>query len=277
MILQYIVWNVNPEILPLGPLSLRYYGILFAAAFFFGYLLFKKIFEKEGYSIEMLDQLTIYMALGTIIGARLGHVLFYDPGYYFSNPLKIIAIWEGGLASHGAAIGILTALYLFIRKNKLSYLWILDRIALVIALSGVCIRLGNLMNSEIYGIPTTMPWGFLFVRSSEVVHGIETLVPRHPTQIYEALSYLAIFIFTFVSYFKGYLIKQKGKLFGIFLILLFGARFLIEYIKNSQEDFEKALPFDMGQILSIPFILVGIFLIINANRNKTREKAEIKV
>jgi prolipoprotein diacylglyceryl transferase len=276
MVLQYIVWNVNPEILPLGPLSLRYYGILFAAAFFFGYLIFKKIFEKEGYSLEMLDQLTIYMALGTIIGARLGHVLFYDPGYYFSNPFKILAIWEGGLASHGAAIGILTALYLFVRKNKLNYLWILDRIAIVIAMSGVCIRLGNLMNSEIYGIPTMQPWGFLFVRSSEVLRGTETLMPRHPTQIYEALSYLAIFIFTFVSYNKGYFIKQKGKLFGIFLILLFGARFLIEYIKNPQEDFEKALPFDMGQLLSLPFILIGIILIINARRNNADEKPEVK-
>ena len=196
---------------------------------------------------------------------------------YFSNPLKILAIWEGGLASHGAAIGILTALYLWVRKNKLSYLWILDRIAIIIALSGVCIRLGNLMNSEIYGIPTSQPWGFLFVQSSEVLNGVEKLVPRHPTQIYEALSYFAIFIFTFVSYFKGYFIKQKGKLFGIFLILLFGARFLIEYIKNPQEDFEKAWPFDMGQLLSIPLILAGIILIIKAVKNNSNEKTEAKI
>jgi len=261
MILQYITWNVNPEIIPIGPLSLRWYGILFASAFFLGYLIFKKIFQKEGYSIELLDQLTVYMAVGTVVGARLGHVLFYDPGYYFSNPLKILAVWEGGLASHGAAIGILIAIYLFIRKNKLNFLWLMDRIVMVVALSGVCIRLGNLMNSEIYGISTTMPWGFIFVREHEHI-------AKHPTQIYEALCYLAIFLFLFWSYFKSTLYKSKGLAFGIFLVLLFSARFFIEYIKNPQADFEKALPLNMGQMLSIPFILGGVILIFLALKEK---------
>lgn len=270
MILQYITWNVKPEILHLGPLAVRWYGLLFVCGFMFGILIFKKIFKKEGYSMELLDQLTIYMLVGTIIGARLGHVLFYDPVYYFSNPLDIIKVWEGGLASHGGAIGILMALYLFVRKNKLSFLWLLDRIGIVVALGGAFIRLGNLMNSEIYGVETSLPWGFLFVRSSEVVRGSEELIPRHPTQIYEALSYLLIFIFLFWSYNRNYFIKQKGMLFGIFLILLFGARFLIEYIKTPQEVFENALPLYMGQLLSIPFILTGIILIIFARRqNKT--------
>ncbi len=264
MIFDFITWNVNPEILPLGPLSLRWYGLLFATGFVLGYFILKKIFTKEGYSIELLDQVTMYMVVGTIIGARLGHVLFYDPRYYFENPLKIFAVWEGGLASHGAAIGILTALFIFVKKNKLSYLWLLDRIGMLVALGGVFIRLGNLMNSEIYGIETSLPWGFIFTREHETM-------PKHPTQIYEALSYLFIFVFLYFLYNKNIFVKQRGKLFGIFLILLFGARFLIEYIKNPQSDFEKALPLDMGQLLSIPLILVGIGLIIWANR-KSRQK-----
>jgi len=272
MILQFITWDVNPEILPLGPLSLRWYGILFALAFVFGYFIFKKIFKKEGYSVEMLDQLTVYMAFGTIIGARLGHVLFYDPVSYLKDPIEILMVWHGGLASHGAAIGILIALYLFIRKNKLNYLWILDRIAIVIALSGVCIRLGNLMNSEIFGIPTLLPWGFKFIRSSEF-HGLtlDKIPICHPTQIYEAFSYLAIFIFLMWSYAKELYFNQKGKIFGIFLILLFSARFLIEFIKNPQEEFEKGLAIDMGQILSIPFIITGILLILYASRKPKKE------
>ena len=259
MVLESIRWNVNPEILPLGPLSLRWYGVLFAMAFVLSYIIFKKIFKKEGYSIEMLDQLTMYIAIGTIIGARLGHVFFYDPEYYLANPLKILAIWEGGLASHGSALGMLTAMYLFVRKHKLNYIWLLDRIGIVVAIGGMCVRLGNLMNSEIYGIETSLPWGFIFVREGETI-------AKHPTQIYEALSYLAIFIFLFWSYTKGFYEKTRGLFFGIFLILLFGARFLIEYIKNPQEDFEHTLPIDMGQILSIPFMLAGVIFIVYAVR-----------
>lgn len=264
MILEFIKWNVDPEILKLGPLALRWYGILFALAFVLGYLVFKKIYTKERLSMELLDQLTVYVAVGTIIGARLGHVIFYDPDYYFSNPLKILSVWEGGLASHGAAVGILLAIYLYVRKNKLSFLWLLDRLGIVIALGGICIRLGNLMNSEIYGTQTSLPWGFIFVREGEEY-------AKHPTQVYEALSYLAIFLFLFWAYSKEFFIKHKGKLFGIFLILLFGARFLIEYIKNPQENFEKDLPIDMGQILSIPFILTGIILVIYASQRTIKE------
>lgn len=261
MELNFITWNVSPEIVELGPITLRWYGLLFAMAFVAGYAIFKKFYQKEGYSIEMLDQALVYMAVGTILGARLGHVLFYDPTYYLSNPLKILAIWEGGLASHGAAFGILTAMYLYVKKNKLGFLWMMDRIVIVVALSGFFIRMGNLMNSEIYGIETSMPWGFIFVREGETV-------AKHPTQIYEALSYLAIFGFLITCYFKNWFIAQKGKIFGIFLILLFTARFFIEFIKNPQEDFEKGMPLFMGQILSIPFILMGLGLLIYSSRNK---------
>ncbi|HEY9125144.1 MAG TPA: prolipoprotein diacylglyceryl transferase [Bacteroidales bacterium] len=263
MVLNFIQWDVNPVIFELGPFQVRWYGLLFAMAFVLGYIVFKKIFNKEGHTIEMLDQLTVYLAIGTIIGARLGHVLFYDPGYYFAHPLKILAIWEGGLASHGSAIGMLVALYLWARKNKQPYLWLLDRIGIVVALGGMCVRLGNLMNSEIYGIPTSMPWGFIFVRENEIL-------PKHPTQIYEALSYLAIFGFLFYSYTKEWLFNKRGLAFGIFLILLFSARFLIEFIKNPQEDFEKGMPLMMGQILSIPFIVAGIILVFYALRKSAK-------
>jgi prolipoprotein diacylglyceryl transferase len=231
----YIHWNVNPEIFHIGPLAVRWYGLLFATAFITGYYIFKYFFKKEGYSIVLLDELTVYVAIGIIVGARLGHVLFYDPGYYFANPLEILAVWKGGLASHGAAIGLLITLYLWAKKHQTNLLWLLDRIAVVVAIGGMFVRLGNLMNSEIYGVETSLPWGFIFVREGEVV-------PKHPTQIYEALSYLFIFLTLFIAYRKNIWFPKKGLAFGIFLILLFGARFLIEFIKNPQEDFETSLP-----------------------------------
>ncbi len=268
MILEYIQWNVNPEILKLGPLAIRWYGLLFATAFICGYYIFKKFFKKEGFSVEMLDQLTVYVAIGIIIGARLGHVIFYDPAYYFSGSFfeilgKVIAIWEGGLASHGAAIGLLITLYLWTKKYNQNIWWLLDRIAVVVALGGMFVRFGNLMNSEIYGVETNLPWGFIFVREGEIV-------PKHPTQIYEALAYLSIFIFLFYCYNKNKLFPKRGLAFGWFLILLFGARFLIEFVKNPQVDFELSLPLYMGQILSIPFIVAGIVIVITILLRKNK-------
>lgn len=262
MILNSITWDVNPDIVSFGGLTIRYYGVLFAAAFFFGYLIMQKIFKKEGLTVELLDKLTVYVALGTIIGARLGHCLFYDPSYYLQNPIEILKIWRGGLASHGAAIGILIALYYFSKKNKKTYLWILDRIVIVVALAGFFIRMGNLMNSEIYGIPTKLPWGFIFVRKGEVI-------PKHPTQIYEALSYLLIFILLyFIHNKKGTNIRQ-GLIFSLFLILLFTVRFFIEFIKEVQVDFEQTMALNMGQWLSIPFILTGFYLLYRSFKPKT--------
>lgn len=259
MILQYITWNVNPEILPVGPLSIRWYGLLFAASFLFGYMILQKVFKREGISLEVLDRLTVYMAIGTIVGARLGHVIFYDPVYYFSNPIRILKIWEGGLASHGAGVGILIAIYLFARKSKKSFLWVMDRIVIVVALAGFFIRTGNLMNSEIYGHETTLPWGFIFVRRGE-------MVPKHPTQIYEALAYLAVFILLYWLYRRKADKIKEGYLFSIFLVLVFTARFFIEFIKEVQSAWEAKLPLDMGQILSIPFVIGGFILFFNARR-----------
>lgn len=262
MELAIIVWDVNPEIFRIGSFAPRWYGVLFASGFLFGYFIFKKMFKNEGLKEELLDRLTIYAAVGTIVGARLGHTLFYEPGYYLSNPLEILKVWQGGLASHGAAIGILLALWLFVRKEKKPYMWILDRIVIVAALAGAMIRLGNLMNSEIYGIETSLPWGFVFLRNGETV-------PKHPTQIYEALAYFIIFIILYRIYWrkKGEFIR--GLPFSLFLILVFVFRFFIEYVKEDQVAFESGMMLNMGQWLSLPFIFIGlVILYFSLRRNR---------
>ena len=190
---------------------------------------------------------------------------FCQPEYYLSNPLEILKIWHGGLASHGAAVGILISLYYFSKKNKRPYLWILDRIAIVVALAGFFIRMGNLMNSEIYGIETNLPWGFVFIRDGQIV-------PKHPTQIYEALSYLLIFVLLYFIYKKkGEGVKQ-GLLFSLFMILLFSVRFFIEFIKEDQVRFEQGMYLNMGQWLSIPFVLMGLFLLFRSLKLETVKK-----
>ncbi len=251
MILAYIEWNVNPEIFRIGNFAIRWYGLLFASGFFFGYLILAKFFKKEGIPIEVLDKLTIYTAVGTIVGARLGHCLFYEPGYYLSHPIEILKIWRGGLASHGAAIGILLAIYFFAKNTRKSYLWTIDRIVIVVALAGFFIRTGNLMNSEIYGVETTLPWGFVFLRNGETI-------AKHPTQIYEALTYFIIFILLCILYIRAQGRIKEGRLFGLFLILVFTARFFIEFIKEDQVAFEAGMKLNLGQWLSIPFVLTGL-------------------
>ncbi|RLD52209.1 MAG: prolipoprotein diacylglyceryl transferase [Bacteroidetes bacterium] len=255
MILESIIWDVNPNIFSLGPLTVRWYGLLFASGFVFGYIILTNVFKQEKVPQNLLDTLTTYMVVGTVLGARLGHCLFYEPAYYLSNPLKILKIWEGGLASHGAAVGILIAIWLFSRKYKKPYLWSTDRVALVVALAGFFIRMGNLMNSEIYGVETSMPWGFVFVRWGETL-------PKHPTQIYEALSYLLIFILLISIYRKKWPNIKDGYFSGLFLITIFSVRFFIEFIKESQVSFEESMTLNMGQILSIPLVLLGVYLLI---------------
>ncbi len=265
MHLLVIPWDVNPEIFRIGSFAVRWYGLLFASAFLFSYIVMDKIFKNENLDEAVLDRLTIYMALGVIIGARLGHCLFYEPGYYFKHPLEILMIWHGGLASHGAAIGILLALWLFSRKEKRSYWWILDRIAIVVALSGFFIRMGNLMNSEIYGVETTLPWGFVFLRNHEVV-------PKHPTQIYEALVYLAIFVLLYRLYWSKKGEHLQGLLISLLCILLFTARFFIEFLKEDQVAFEATMKLNMGQWLSIPFVILGfVGLYITFKKKKRLE------
>jgi len=266
----FITWNIDPEIFRLGPLSIRYYGLMWALAFYVGYIIFSRFLKKEKLPQEFLDSLTMYMIVGTVIGARLGHCLFYEPQYYLSNPLEILKIWHGGLASHGAAIGILISLYLFARKQKVPMVYVLDRVVITVAIGGAFIRLGNLMNSEIYGVETTLPWGFIFERNGEIL-------PKHPTQLYEALSYAIIFFILYRIYRKADGKLRDGFVFGIFLILLFGARFLIEYVKEPQVEFEKTMMLNMGQWLSIPFILAGIgFIVYSYHKPNIYIPSEVK-
>ena len=275
----FIRWDADPEIFSAGFFSLRWYGLLFMAAFVLGYFITKKIFRQEGVPVKLLDRLTWYMVFGTLIGARLGHCLFYDWSYFKNHILELFIPftqtpngWEftgyAGLASHGAALGILAALYIFSRVEHRPYLWILDRMAIVVALSCFFIRMGNLMNSEIFGHPTALPWGFEFVRSPEWFQSPVFAQPCHPTQIYEALAYLAIFVWLCRVYFSKPSEKQHfaGILFGTFLVSMFSIRFLIEFLKENQVAFEKGMTLNMGQLLSIPFILCGFFLLV---RRKT--------
>ena len=259
MILDFIHWNIDPTIFSIGPVSVRWYGLLFAMSFVVGYFIMLRIFRKENIPEPLLDQLSMYMLIATVVGARLGHVLFYEPASYLAHPLDILKIWQGGLASHGAAVGIIVALYLFARKTRQPFLWVIDRIVIVVALSGFFIRTGNLFNSEIYGNLTQLPWGFIFDRNGETL-------PRHPTQIYEGLCYLIIFFFLLWDYYHKNGKPRPGFLFGFFLVTVFGFRFLVEFIKEPQVNFENSMALNMGQILSIPLIIAGIILLVRKQK-----------
>lgn len=254
--LSYIIWDIDPDIFtfPIINHPLRWYGLFFAFAFLISQQIMYFIYKKEGRTTAEVDKLTIYMIVATIVGARLGHVLFYNPTYYLQNPLKIIMTWEGGLASHGGVIGILIALYLFARKTNVSYLWALDRISIVAALTFCMIRLGNLMNSEMIGTPTNLPWGFIFTNKDNI--------PRHPAQLYEAIHYFISFIILFCVWYRQKDRMKNGFLFSWSLIILFSLRFVDEFFKINQEQFEDGMILNMGQILSIPFILAGIVILI---------------
>lgn len=367
--LGYIFWNADPEIFALGGLKIRWYGLLFALGFLLGQQIIYKIYKTEGKDLKQVDPLTIYMVIATILGARLGHVLFYGPYFtpdgtgYFDNPLSIFYVWEGGLASHGAAFMILFAAWLFHKKYKTRYLWVLDRVVIVIALAGCFIRFGNLMNSEIIGKSTSSSIGFVFAKnidhyynySNDAVKSISVenlnndtvvdnqvyaktkltfsfheqdlidddikaylrgsfiqnvkakaienrylaaldqnynikvykeneaslatmnlwAIPRHPAQLYESMSNLLAFVILFILYIRAKGNIAEGRLFGIFCVVVFTLRFFYEYLKENQssfaESFEQAPPLNMGQILSIPLVLVGIFVLVRSFRKKTNE------
>lgn len=260
----YITWDVDPEIFSIGSFSVRWYGLMFAFSFYFGYLIVRQMFRREGIPESKLDSLSTWMIIATILGARLGHVLFYQPGYYLQHPLEILEIWEGGLASHGAAISIILVLWWFAKKQQWSFLWIIDRIVVVVALAGFFIRMGNLFNSEIIGRPTTLPWGFVFTSVDNVT--------RHPSQLYEALSYLATFFFLLWFYRKQNSQPARGFLFGWFLILVFGVRILIEFLKEPQVSFEQQMAFNMGQILSIPLVIAGVVILFLSRKPQKVQK-----
>lgn len=254
-----IHWNVSPEIFQFGPLRIRWYGLMFLIGFSLGFQAMKKVCQWEGKPIEKLDSLLVHLVLGTTIGARLGHCLFYDFDYYFSHPIDIFKIWEGGLASHGGVTGVIVALWLFVRKNpEFNWLWSADRLSVLTVMTGVFIRLGNLMNSEILGRPTDGTWGVVFERVD--------LIPRHPAQLYESFCYLVITILTAKIYLRKKAQTPAGLLFGAVIALVFSCRFVIEWFKENQSDFERDMVINMGQLLSLPFILVGGYLVWQALR-----------
>lgn len=249
-----ITWDISPDIIQLGPFTIRWYGVLFAASFVIGLKLMQYIFKKEKKSEKDLNDLFWYSIISTIVGARLGHCLFYNPIYYLSNPFELLKTWEGGLASHGAAVGILLAIYLYQRKKPdQTYLWVLDRIVIIAALAAIFIRTGNLINSEIIGQVTDMPWAFVFVKVDDL--------PRHPAQLYEALAYLGVFITLILTYIKTDGKFKDGLLSGLFITLVFGFRFFVEFVKENQTYFEKGMDLNMGQLLSIPLVLAGLAIL----------------
>jgi phosphatidylglycerol---prolipoprotein diacylglyceryl transferase len=261
--LSQIHWNINPEIFQIGSFGLRYYTLGFMLAFFLSYIILLRLFTREGKSQELLDKLTLYVFFGTILGARIGHCLFYEFDYYKDHLFEMILPFRNingeltftgyqGLASHGGAIGVLLAVWLFSRKAKVTFLWVADRVVVVTALAGCLIRLGNFFNSEIIGTPSDLPWAVVFERIDAV--------PRHPAQLYESIGYFLIFLLL-RSLYKKYS-GRPGFLFGVFMISVFGLRFFAEFVKENQEAFEQGMVLNMGQLLSIPFVLLGLYFIV---------------
>ncbi|HNX89760.1 MAG TPA: prolipoprotein diacylglyceryl transferase [Paludibacteraceae bacterium] len=285
MLLNYITWNVKPELFSVGELTVRWYGFLWAVGIFLALIIVQKLYKHEKLPETWIDKQFLYVVIGTIVGARLGHCFFYEwhllpqpveflgitfkyGNPYLTQPWKLLYIWQGGLASHGGAIGILIAMYLY-HKNVThrGFIWGLDRLVIGAAVTGLCIRLGNLMNSEIYGSATTLPWGFIFVRDGQTE-------PMHPTQIYEMLYCLATFLVCWWLYWKKEAYKRTGLIFGVFLLGIFGTRFLLEFIKLNQEAFEGGMILNMGQILSIPFIAWGVWLIYDSKNHIQPEEVK---
>lgn len=356
--LQFILWDVSPQIFQAGGFELRWYGLLFATGFLIGQQILSKWYKKEGKNVKDVEAITIYTVVATVIGARLGHCLFYEPEFYLSIPLEILKVWKGGLASHGAAIGILIGLYLYAKSRAdQTYLYVLDRVVILVALGGGFIRMGNLMNSEIIGKQSDVPWALVYSHNAEnklenyfenfisnaeidridsdiarendllqlrldfkdtinqeyatyfatsemeealnryealakfialdsdanppvlagnnrtIVFAIKA-IPRHPTQVYESLSYFLIAAFLFFAFYKPANGKPvEGKIFSMFLILLFGIRIVHEFFKENQVDFEEGLQLNLGQSLSIPLVLAGVILYIYVIR-KDKRKSE---
>ncbi len=243
----------SPTIQQIGPLQPHWYGFLFAGAFVAGYLIESKLYRDAGRTLEELERLLTYILIATVVGARLGHVLFYDPLFYLTHPAEILAVWQGGLASHGAAIGILLAMWLYVKKTRgMNFLWLADRVVVAVAIGGAFIRTGNFINSEIIGKPTDLPWAVIFARVD--------MLPRHPTMLYEALLCLLVFGTLLVLYRRYRNRPPEGALFSVFLVMLFSGRFLLEYTKVHQADFAVGWAFNMGQLLSIPLIALGAWL-----------------
>ena len=257
--MHYLVWNIDPEILSLGPIAVRWYGLLFAVGFLLGHFILVQIYRDEKRSEENLSSLFLYILLGTVIGARLGHVLFYQPDYYLARPWEIFMIWQGGLASHGGFAGVLIAIYLYLRKYRdMSFLELADRLAIPSLLAASFIRIGNFFNSEIIGLPSKLPWAIIFMRVDNI--------PRHPAMLYESFSYAIVFAALYTAYRRTEIIKVPGRILGVSLVACFTARFFIEFVKEGQVLFEQSMVLNLGQLLSIPFVLLGLVLLYRSRK-----------
>lgn len=252
--MEHLVWNADPEIVRFGPIALRWYGLTFASGLLCGYLLLLRIYRREKRSEANLSNLFTYIFFGTIIGARLGNILLYEPEYYFAHPLEIPAIWHGGLASHGGFAGVLIAIWLYVRKYRdIGFLELADRLAAPAVAAACFIRIGNFFNSEIVGRPSDVPWAVVFLRVDNL--------PRHPVMLYEALAYAIIAAALYVAYLKTRIAAVPGRLVGAALAASFSARFILEFFKEDQVPFERGMTLNTGQLYSVPFILTGVYLL----------------
>ena len=272
MTLLSIDWTVDPAIFSIGSREIRWYALMFLVGFAIGYKIVQRMWIREKINPQWIDPLLFYTFFGMLIGARLGHCLFYAPGYYLSHPIDILKTWEGGLASHGGVLGIIISIYIFSKRvSHKSMMWTFDKLVTPTGLVAALIRTGNLLNHEVYGHATDLPWGFRFVQNLHAwQQGAKPIftVPSHPTQIYEALCYLLTFALCMWLYFKKDAWKKEGLIFGIFMICIFTSRFFIEFLKNTQEKFEEGMLLNMGQLLSIPFIIAGFYCVWNAFQKK---------
>lgn len=274
--LGVVTWTIDPIIFQSGGLRLGWYGVLFAVGLIvFGGTILSKMWKHENLTEKSFNQLVFYVLIATIVGARLGHCLFYEPSYYLANPVEILKTWEGGLASHGGVIGIMIAIWIYSKKvSHQSMLWTFDRLCVPVGLVAAMIRLGNLMNHEIYGHATDLPWGFRFI---ENIHqwqaGAEPIfsAPSHPTQLYEAAIYLLVFAVCMWLYWKRDAQRREGLIFGVAMVMIFVGRFLVEFVKNDQVGFEESMTLNMGQWLSIPFVIIGIASIVYSFKQPIKE------
>jgi phosphatidylglycerol---prolipoprotein diacylglyceryl transferase len=283
MFLDLISWDPSPEIFTIPGINwpVRWYGLMWAMAFIVSHFFMNRVFKAEGRTEKDLDSLTLFILLGTVIGARLGHCLFYGPWFdefssngilinegYLSHPLNMLKVYEGGLASHGGAIGIVIAMILYCRKMKESWLWLFDRLVIVVPLAATFIRIGNLINSEIIGTVTNVPWAFVFRQEDDL--------PRHPAQLYEAVFCFFLFILMYQLWKNKRHSFGPGFMFGLMCVLLFTERIVDEFFKENQASFENDLPLNMGQLLSIPFILIGIYMMIRSRKLEPNSYQKIK-
>jgi prolipoprotein diacylglyceryl transferase len=259
---SHFIWDVDPILLHIGPLQLRWYGLLFVGSCFIGIWILQKIYIKEHKDPKVLDNFLIYVLIGAVVGASLMHCFAYEPEFYLSHPLEILKIYKGGLASHGGMIGVIVALYIFAKRYSQFFMWLLARVTIPGAVTAAFVRFGNMFNSEILGLPSDKPWAIIFARVD--------MIPRHPVQLYEAFSYLLLVAILIVVYLKSKSAFATKILPAIFLTYMFTVRFLLEFTKTRQADYQWDLPLTTGQALSLPFILIGIAWFTVALRSKNK-------